>query len=157
MADLNKVQLIGRLGKDPEIRTLNSGARVASFSIATGERWTDKQSGEKKEKTDWHNVVVFNEHLVKVVDQYCKKGSQVYVEGKLQTRKWQDNSGQDRYSTEVVMPSFGGAIQLLGDKSDGEGRTSSRADSRTSDRDQSGGGYAAASGGGPVFDDEIPF
>lgn len=113
---VNKVILIGNLGKDPEARRLNSGLPVVSFSVATSESWKDKGTGERKEKAEWHNVVVFNEGLAKVAEQYLKKGSKVYVEGKLQTRKWQDQSGQDRYTTEVVLPNFSGAIVLLGDK-----------------------------------------
>lgn len=114
---VNKVILIGRVGKDPEIRATQSGASVASFSLATSEKWKDKNSGEQREKTEWTNVVVFSEGLVKVVESYVKKGSQLYIEGKLQTRKWQDKSGNDRYSTEVVLQGFGGTLQMLDGKS----------------------------------------
>ena len=99
---VNKVILVGNLGKDPEVRRLNSGDQVVNFSVATSETWRDKNSGERKERTEWHNVVIFNENLGKVAEQYCKKGTKVYVEGQLQTRKWQDQSGADRYTTEVV-------------------------------------------------------
>ena len=110
---VNKVILVGNLGADPEIRRLNSGDPVVNFSIATSENWRDKNSGERKEKTEWHNVVVFNDNLVKVVEQYLKKGMKVYVEGQLQTRKWQDQSGQDRYTTKVVLQKFRGELQML--------------------------------------------
>ena len=117
---VNKVILIGNLGKDPEVRRLNSGDQVVNFSVATSETWRDKNSGERKERTEWHNVVIFNENLGKVAEQYCKKGTKVYVEGQLQTRKWQDQSGQDRYSTEVVLQGFRGELTLL-DRAGGSG------------------------------------
>ena len=110
---VNKVILVGNLGKDPDVRRLNSGDQVVSFSVATSETWRDKTSGERKEKTEWHNVVIFNENLGKVAEQYCKKGTKVYLEGQLQTRKWQDQSGNDRYTTEVVLQRFRGELQLL--------------------------------------------
>ena len=110
---INKVILIGNLGKDPEVRRLNSGDQVVSFPVATSETWRDKTSGERKERTEWHNVVIFNENLGKVAEQYCKKGTKVYLEGQLQTRKWQDQSGNDRYTTEVVLQRFRGELQLL--------------------------------------------
>ena len=110
---VNKVILVGNLGKDPDVRRLNSGDQVVSFSLATSENWRDKTSGERKEKTEWHNVVIFNENLGKVVEQYCKKGSKVYVEGQLQTRKWQDKDGHDRYTTEIVLQRFRGELTLL--------------------------------------------
>ena len=110
---VNKVILVGNLGKDPDVRRLNSGDQVVSFSVATSETWRDKTSGERKESTEWHNVVIFNENLGKVAEQYCKKGTKVYVEGQLQTRKWQDQSGADRYTTEVVLQRFRGELHLL--------------------------------------------
>ncbi len=113
MSSVNKVMLVGNVGKDPEIRSTQDGTRVASFSIATSEKWRDKASGERKERTEWHNVVVFNEQLVGVVENYVKKGSKLYVDGALQTRKWTDKNGQERYSTEVVLQKFRGEIQLL--------------------------------------------
>src|SRR5246127_4150660 len=121
---VNKVILIGNLGKDPEVRRLNSGDPVVSFPIATSETWRDKNSGERKERTEWHNVVIFNENLGKVAEQYCKKGTKVYIEGQLQTRKWQDQSGNDRYTTEVVLQRFRGELQLLDSRGGGEGRDS---------------------------------
>jgi single-strand DNA-binding protein len=113
MSSVNKVMLVGNVGKDPEIRRTQDGTSVASFSVATSEKWKDKSSGERKERTEWHNVVVFNEQLAGVVENYVKKGAKVYVEGALQTRKWTDKNGQERYSTEVVLQKFRGEIQLL--------------------------------------------
>src|SRR6201997_4072149 len=110
---VNKVILIGNLGKDPEIRSLNSGDRVANLTVATSETWRDRQSGERKEKTEWHRVVIFNDNLVKVAESYLKKGSKVYLEGSLQTRKWTDNSGQERYTTEIVLQRFRGELTML--------------------------------------------
>jgi single-strand DNA-binding protein len=116
---LNKVQLIGNLGADPEIRHTQDGRPIANLRIATTESWRDKQSGERKEKTEWHTVVIFSEGLCKVAEQYLKKGSKVYIEGQLQTRKWQDRDGNDRYSTEVVLQSFGGTLVMLDAKQEG--------------------------------------
>ncbi len=120
MSSVNKVMLVGNVGKDPEIRRTQDGAAVASFSVATSEKWRDKASGDRKERTEWHNVVVFNEQLVKVVEGYVKKGSKVYVDGALQTRKWTDKNGQERYSTEIVLQKFRGEIQLLDKLDKGE-------------------------------------
>lgn len=117
MSSLNKVMLIGHLGKDPEIKNLQNGGSVANMSIATSERWKDKD-GTRKEKTEWHRVVIWNEHLVKIAQQYLHKGDKVYLEGQLQTRKWTDNAKVDHYSTEVVLPRFGGAITMLSTKGD---------------------------------------
>lgn len=113
MSSLNKVQLMGRLGADPEKRNLANGDIVVSMRLATSETWRDKQTGEKKERTEWHSVVIFNQNLAKVADQYLKKGNLVYVEGMLGTRKWQDQNGQDRYSTEVVLKAFNGELILM--------------------------------------------
>ena len=159
---VNKVILIGNLGRDPEIRTLNSGDRVANLRIATSESWRDKASGERKEKTEWHSVVIFNENIVKVAENYLKKGSTVYVEGALQTRKWTDQSGVEKYSTEIVLQKFRGELTMLGGKGD--------RDSASSGDDYFGGGESrgfqsgpAAKGSGPResfpadLDDEIPF
>lgn len=110
---VNKVIILGRVGRDPEVKSFPSGDKIAELSVATSERWTDKQSGERKEKTEWHRVVVRGDGLVRVVENYLRKGAKVYVEGKLQTRKWQDQSGQDRYQTEVVVSAIGGNITLL--------------------------------------------
>lgn len=122
MPGINQVTILGNVGKDPEIRSMNSGDKVANFSIATSEKWKDKSSGEDKEKTDWHNIVVWGP-LVNVIEKYVHKGSKIYVQGKLQTRKWQDQSGADRYSTEVVLQGFNARLELLdGKRSDGEAR-----------------------------------
>jgi single-strand DNA-binding protein len=163
---VNKVILIGNLGKDPEVRRLNSGDQVVSFSLATSETWRDKTSGERKERTEWHNVVIFNENLGKIAEQYCKKGTKVYIEGQLQTRKWQDQSGADKYTTEVVLQRFRGELTLLDSRgSSGESRESfpdeggARSFNRASGADRrpalSSGG-AAGAGAGPI-DDDIPF
>jgi single-strand DNA-binding protein len=164
---VNKVILVGNLGKDPDVRRLNSGDQVVSFSVATSETWRDKASGERKERTEWHNVVIFNENLAKVAEQYCKKGTKVYIEGQLQTRKWQDQSGADRYTTEVVLQRFRGEMQLLDSRGGGgEGRDSfpdegaprssgfNRA--TTSERRPALSGGASGAGAGPI-DDDIPF
>ena len=129
---VNLVILVGNLGKDPEVRRLNSGDQVVSFSLATSESWRDKDSGERKERTAWHNIVIFNDGLGKVAEQYCKKGSKVYVQGQLQTRKWQDQSGTDRYTTEVVLQRYQGALQLLSTKDDGGGGGGDRFEPRSS-------------------------
>ena len=114
---VNKVILLGNIGKNPEIRSTQNGSKLASFSIATSKRWKDKQTQEYKDKTEWHKVVVFGEGLVDIVDKYVKKGSKIYIEGELQTRKWQDQSGNDRYTTEVVLQGFNSTLTLLDSKS----------------------------------------
>ncbi len=154
---VNKVILVGNLGRDPEIRTLNSGERVANLSLATSETWRDKGSGERKEKTEWHRVVIFNDNIVKVCENYLKKGSTVYVEGQLQTRKWTDQQGVEKYSTEVVIQKFKGELTMLGGRSDGGGA------SRGGDDDYSSGfstgGANKPSGPRESYDlnDDIPF
>jgi single-strand DNA-binding protein len=171
---VNKVILVGNLGADPEIRRLNSGEPVVNIRIATSESWRDKNSGERKEKTEWHNVVIFNDQLAKVAEQYLKKGMKVYVEGQLQTRKWQDQTGNDKYTTEVVLQKFRGELQMLDARGQGEGGQvggysgAGGGAARGSDFGQSGpgesfsrGGGGAKSGGGGgssrELDDEIPF
>ncbi len=170
---VNKVILVGNLGADPEVRRLNSGDMVVNLRIATSETWRDKNSGERKEKTEWHNVVIFNDQLAKVAEQYLKKGMKVYVEGQLQTRKWQDQTGNDRYTTEVVLQKFRGELQMLDARGEGGGQVGSYAgggnSSRGSDFGQSGpndggfsrgGGSSRGGGGGGSsreLDDEIPF
>src|SRR5574337_1645278 len=146
---VNKVILIGNLGADPEVRRLNSGDQVVNFRLATSDAWRDKNTGERKERTEWHNVVVYNENIGKVVEQYCKKGSKVYVEGQLQTRKWQDQSGQDRYTTEVVLQRFRGELTLLDSRGGGADRDSFHEEGAGSFGRGSGGGdrRAPASGG----------
>jgi single-strand DNA-binding protein len=119
---VNKVILVGNLGKDPEVRSLQSGSRVCNLSVATSENWKDKATGERKEKTEWHRVVIFNENLVQVAEKYLRKGSKVYLEGALETRKWQDQSGQEKYSTEVVLKQYRGELTMLDGKGDGAGQ-----------------------------------
>src|SRR5690348_10654647 len=119
---VNKVILVGNLGKDPEVRRLNSGEPVVNLSVATSESWRDKATGERKEKTEWHRVVIFNENIAKVAEQYLKKGAKVYIEGQLQTRKYTDNAGAEKYTTEVVLQRFRGELTMLDGKSDGGGR-----------------------------------
>ena len=160
---VNKVILVGNLGKDPEVRTMNNGGEVVSFSIATSENWNDKASGERKEKTEWHNIVIFNENLGRIAKQYLRKGSSVYVEGQLQTRKWTDQNGNDRYTTEVVLQRFRGELTLLGGR-EGGGGSGGGASNWGEDRGSSpfgGGGSKAPSGGGSAFDsdldDDVPF
>ena len=148
---VNRVTLIGNLGRDPEIRTLNSGDPVCNLSVATSESWRDKASGERREKTEWHRVVIFNPNLAKIAEQYLKKGSKVYLEGQLQTRKWTDQSGQDRYSTEVVLQRFRGELVML-DSRGGEGGFT--ADSPSPEAVDASG---AEAGGADDLDDEIPF
>lgn len=173
---VNKVILVGNLGADPEIRRLNSGDAVVNLRIATSESWRDKNSGERKEKTEWHSVVIFNDNLAKVAEQYLKKGMKVYLEGSLQTRKWQDKDGQDRYSTEVVLQKFRGELQMLdargggggdvaeygggssyGGGNSGSGRRGGSDFGQSSPSDDRG--RAGGSGGGfsRDLDDEIPF
>ncbi len=120
-ASVNKVILVGNLGKDPEIRTVQSGDKVASFAMATSESWKDKATGERKERTEWHRVSIWNQNLVGIVEQYVKKGSKIYIEGQLETRKWTDQNGQERYTTEVVLRQFNGQIVLLDSKGGGGG------------------------------------
>ena len=159
---LNKVMLIGNLGKDPEVRSFQNGGKVCNFSIATGETWKDKNTGEKREKTDWHNIAIFNENLVRIAEQYLKKGSKVYIEGSLQTRKWQDQSGADKYTTEVVLQNFNGTLVLL-DRAEGGGG-GQRGGGYNQDDGGYGSGGAAKSGGATRpsafdsdLDDDVPF
>ena len=147
---VNKVILVGNLGKDPEIRRTQDGRPIANLRIATSESWRDKNSGEKREKTEWHSVVIFQEGLCKVAEQYLKKGSKVYIEGQLQTRKWQDQSGQERYSTEVVLQGFGGTLTMLDGPGGGRGAGAGMAESGQSDYgadDAYAGGGGGSSGG----------
>ena len=145
---LNRVMLIGNLGADPEIRTFNNGGKVCNLRIATAERWKDKNTGETKEKTEWHQVAIFNEGLVRVCEQYLRKGAKVFVEGQLQTRKWQDQSGNDRYSTEVVLQGFNGTLTML-DGKPGDG-------GNTGGQQQSQGSYQQPAPS-DIDDSEIPF
>jgi single-strand DNA-binding protein len=166
---LNKVMLIGNLGKDPEVRSFQNGGKVCNFSLATSENWKDKNTGERREKTDWHNVAIFNENLVRIAEQYLKKGSKVYIEGALQTRKWQDQSGADKYTTEVVLQNFNGTLVLL-DRAEGGGGGSrgGGGDYNQDDAPRGNFGGGRGSGGGASggarpsafdsdLDDDVPF
>ena len=144
---LNKVMLIGNLGADPEIRSFQNGGKVANLRIATSESWKDRQTGERKEKTEWHTVAIFSEGLVSVVERYLKKGSKVFVEGKLQTRKWQDQNGQDRYSTEIVIQGLGGTLTML-DGAAGGGAGGGMGGGGGGARSGGGGGGGGDQGGG---------
>lgn len=165
---VNKVILVGNLGRDPEVRSFQNGGKVVNLRIATSENWKDRTTGERKERTEWHSVAIFSEPLGRIAEQYLRKGSKVYIEGQLETRKWQDQSGQDRYSTEVVLRPYRGELTLL-DSRGGEGGGSgggSGSGGGYSD-DHSGGGYGGGGGGGydsgpsgggrSDMDDEIPF
>jgi single-strand DNA-binding protein len=180
---VNKVIIVGNVGKDPEIRTTQDGRKFANLRVATSESWRDKNSGERKEKTEWHSVVVFNDNLAKVVEQYVRKGSKLYIEGQLQTRKWQDQSGADRYSTEVVLQGFNGVLTMLdgrnasagaggmaedgqadygsaggyGGGDYGSGGGSGGGSSRGGSTPRSGGGGGASKSFDKKLDDEIPF
>ncbi len=151
---VNKVILIGNLGADPEVRTLPSGSPVVNLRVATSESWRDRNSGERKERTEWHRVVIFNEGLAKVAEQYLRKGSKVYIEGQLQTRKWQDQSGQDRYSTEVVLQGFNANLTMLDPR--GEGGETGFSGPRPADRSSSAQDSAPSFESGDM-DDDIPF
>ena len=166
---VNKVILIGNLGRDPEVRTFQNGGKVCNLRIATSENWKDRNTGERRERTEWHSVAIFSEGLVRVCEQYLRKGSKVYLEGKLQTRKWQDQSGQDRYSTEVVLQGFDATLVMLDGRGEGGGGGSGYGGSQGGGGygggDYGGGDYGSSSGpsggpsGGPSrdIDDEIPF
>jgi single-strand DNA-binding protein len=166
---VNKVILVGNLGNDPEVRNLPSGGKVVNLSVATSERWRDRNSGEQREKTEWHRVVIFSEGLARVAEQYLKKGSKVYIEGQLQTRKWQDQSGQDKYSTEVVLQNFNSSMVLLDGRGEGASDSGGYGGGDSGGfrgvRDNSGGGGGGGrrpSANAPAFepggmDDDIPF
>ncbi len=158
---VNKVIIIGNLGKDPEVRSFQNGGRVCNFSVATSENWKDKATGEKKEKTEWHKVEIFNDRLVDVAEKYLKKGSKVYIEGQLETRKWTDKEGQERYTTSVVLKNFRGELTMLDGKSSSGGFNDNAPDELDQGMSGMGGsGKRIASGGGggaAELDDEIPF
>jgi single-strand DNA-binding protein len=164
---VNKVILVGNLGRDPEVRSFQNGGKVCNLRIATSENWKDKNTGERREKTEWHSVAIFQEGLVRVAEQYLRKGSKVYIEGQLQTRKWQDQSGADRYSTEVVLQGFGGTLVMLDGRGEGGGGGGYGGGGQGDDRGSYGGGQGGGNqggdqqrggfGGGSDVDDEIPF
>lgn len=161
---VNKVILVGNLGRDPEVRSFPNGGKVCNLRIATSETWRDRNTGERKERTEWHSVAIFNENLAKIAEQYLKKGSKVYIEGQLETRKWQDQSGADRYTTEVVLRPYRGELTLL-DGRDGGGTGGGGYDDDRGGYGGGSGGYGggpggpggSAGGGRPDLDDEIPF
>jgi single-strand DNA-binding protein len=168
---VNKVILVGNLGRDPEVKSMQDGRSMVNMSIATSENWRDRQSGERKERTEWHRVVIFNEKLAEVAQKFVRKGSKIYVEGQLSTRKWTDQSGQERYTTEVVIPRFGGALTMLDGRTGGEG--SGGGGGMDEDYGGGGGGGQTSGGGGSgggggsrpapprggkaELDDDIPF
>ena len=166
---VNKVILIGNLGQDPEIRSFQNGGKVANLRIATSEQWKDRNSGERRERTEWHRVAIMSEGLVNVVERYLKKGSKVYIEGQLETRKWQDQSGQDRYTTEIVLRGFNSTLQMLDGRGEGGGGGGSQGGGGRGGYDggygdeygapsQGGGGNQGGGGSSRSdFDDEIPF
>ena len=166
---VNKVILVGNLGRDPEIRSTNDGTRIANLRLATSENWRDRNSGERRERTEWHSVVIFNERLVEIAEKYLRKGSKIYVEGALQTRKWTDQQGQERYSTEVVLQRFRGELTMLDGARGSGGAMEGAADyedySGGGDAPMRGGATGGFGGGGPRgrapasadLDDEIPF
>ena len=159
---VNKVILIGNLGRDPEVRTFQNGGKVVNLRIATSETWKDRNTGERRERTEWHSVAIFNEPIGRIAEQYLKKGSTVYIEGQLETRKWQDQSGQDRYTTEVVVRPYAGNMTLLGGRGDGGGSgggyMSEQSDPGYGGGYDSGPSQGGSSGGGRSdLDDEIPF
>ena len=165
---VNKVILIGNLGRDPEARSFSNGGKVVNLRIATSETWKDRNSGERKERTEWHSVAIFSEPLARVAEQYLKKGSKVYIEGQLETRKWQDQNGQDRYSTEVVLRPYRSELTMLDGRDGGGGGGGTYGDDRgggygggsSGGYGDSGGNYGGGSssgGGGRDMDDEIPF
>ncbi|APO86803.1 MULTISPECIES: single-stranded DNA-binding protein [unclassified Marivivens] len=161
---VNKVIIIGNLGRDPEVRTFSNGGKVVNLRIATSETWKDRNTGERRERTEWHSVAIFNEALGRIAEQYLRKGSTVYIEGQLETRKWQDQQGQDRYSTEVVLRPYGGNLTLLGGRGDGGngggaggGYDGPPADGGYGGYDDRSSGGSSSQGGGSNIDDEIPF
>lgn len=149
MASVNKVILVGNVGKEPETRSFSNGGKVCNFSLATSETWRDKQSGERQTKTEWHNIAIFNENLAKVAENYVEKGSRIYIEGQLQTRKWQDRDGNDKYTTEVVLQRFRGELVLLGSRSSPSGSGDSGRREEPSGQQRPSEGFD--------LDDEIPF
>lgn len=155
MASLNVAQIIGNLGRDPEVRTTASGAKVVNLTIATSERWKDKTTGESKEKTEWHNIVIFNDRIGDVAERFLKKGKQVYVSGQLQTRKWTDKEGKDRYTTEIVIGQYRGELVLLGDAPREGGATPAHSPAADKLAASTKGNWAPPPSGD--LDDEIPF
>ena len=155
VGSVNKVILVGNLGRDPEVRSMQNGGKVCNLSVATSERWKDRNSGEQQERTEWHRVVIFDDRLVDVAERFLQKGRRIYMEGELQTRKWQDQTGQDRYTTEVVLRRFRGQLVLLDSRSEGGGGGYDAPSDYGAPDNNIGGGPIGPSGGD--LDDEIPF
>jgi len=165
---VNKVILVGNLGRDPEVRTMGNGGKVVTLNMATSETWKDRSTGERREKTEWHRVVIFNENLAKIAESYLRKGSKIYVEGALQTRKWTDNSGVEKYTTEVVLQNFNGTLTMLDGRNDNQGGGGGGSYGGDQGGSQGGGSQGGGQGGGGSqggapsggvgdLDDEIPF
>ena len=161
---VNKVILVGNLGRDPEVRNMQNGDPIVHLNLATSEQWKDKNSGERREKTEWHRVVIFNENLGRIAQQYLRKGSKIYIEGQLQTRKWQDQSGQEKYTTEIVLNRFRGELTMLDSRADGGGGGGAGGNyggggggGGFDDNGGGGGGGGGSGGGDGDLDDEIPF
>lgn len=154
---VNKVILVGNLGRDPEVRAMQDGGKVVTLSVATSERWKDKSSGEPRDKTEWHRVVIFNDRLADVAERYLKKGAKVYLEGQLQTRKWTDKDGQEKYSTEVVLQRYRGELTMLDGKGDGASGSSGGYVANDDGYDQTPRAVASGGGSAPEIDDDIPF
>jgi single-strand DNA-binding protein len=154
---VNKVILVGNLGRDPEVRSMQDGRSMVNMSVATSDTWRDRQTGERKERTEWHRVVIFNEKLAEVAQKYVRKGSKVYLEGQLSTRKWTDQSGQERYTTEVVIPRFGGQLTMLDGRSGGAEAGPMDDEAGAAVANGSGGGRPASRASKAELDDDIPF
>jgi single-strand DNA-binding protein len=154
---VNKVLLIGNLGRDPEIKTMQNGSKVCNLSVATSESWKDKATGERKEKTEWHRVVVFNENIINVCESYLKKGAKVFVEGQLETRKWTDQAGAEKYSTEVVLRQYRGELTMLDSRGGGGSNDNAGVQSNQPAAAAGGGQWTQTPKGGNDFDDDIPF
>jgi len=161
MAGFQQVIVCGRLGRDPEVKSFQNGGKICNLSVATSEKWKDKNSGEMKERTEWHRISILAEGAANVAEKYLRKGSEVHIVGKLETRKWQDQQGNDKYTTEIVVRPYGGGITLIGGRSNGEGGGGSSGGSYSGNSgggQSSGGGYSGGGGGGSAdLDDEIPF
>lgn len=154
---VNKVILVGNLGRDPEVRSLQNGGKVANLSLATSETWRDRQTQERRERTEWHRVVIFNENLIDVAEKYLRKGSKIYIEGALQTRKWTDQSGTEKYTTEIVLQRFRGELQMLDARGGDGGGMAGEPGGYSEGGYGGGGGGGGAPSGGSDFDDDIPF
>ena len=156
VGSVNKTILLGNLGRDPEIRSMQSGSKMASFSIATSKRWKDRNTQEQKEKTSWHNIVVFGDGLVDIVEKYVKKGSKIYVEGELQTRKWQDKDGNDRYSTEVILQGYNSNLTLLDNRNNPQ-MSSNKSDEMDQSKSIEDNSFGSQSNDSDDLDEDIPF